>query len=183
MISDVLADTKDKMAKALESAKEDFATVRTGRANPLMFQKIMVEYYGSPTPLGQLASLNNPEARTLIVTPFDKTALKEIEKAIVAAPNLGANVGNDGEIVRVTLPELTQDRRKEFVKIVRDKAEQAKVAIRNIRRKAKDDLDSLKEVGEDEIARAEKDLEATTKTHVDAIDDALKRKEAELLEV
>ena len=183
MISDVLAETKDKMAKALESAKEDFATVRTGRANPLMFQKIMVEYYGSPTPLGQLASLNNPEARTLIVTPFDKTALKEIEKAIVAAPNLGANVGNDGEIVRVTLPELTQDRRKEFVKIVRDKAEQAKVAIRNIRRKAKDDLDSLKEVGEDEIARAEKDLEATTKTHVDAIDDALKRKEAELLEV
>jgi len=183
VISDVLADTKEKMAKALESAKEDFATVRTGRANPLMFQKIMVEYYGSPTPLGQLASLNNPEARTLIVTPFDKTALKEIEKAIVAAPNLGANVGNDGEIVRVTLPELTQDRRKEFVKIVRDKAEQAKVAIRNIRRKAKDDLDSLKEVGEDEIARAEKDLEATTKTHVDAIDDALKRKEAELLEV
>jgi len=183
VISDVLADTKDKMAKALEVAKDDFATVRTGRANPLMFQKILVDYYGSPTPLGQLASLNNPEARTLIVTPFDKTALKEIEKAIVAAPNLGANVGNDGEIVRVTLPELTQDRRKEFVKIVRDKAEQAKVAIRNIRRKAKDDLDALKEVGEDEIARAEKDLEATTKTHVDAIDDALKRKEAELLEV
>jgi ribosome recycling factor len=183
VISDVLADTKDKMAKALEVAKEDFATVRTGRANPLMFQKILVDYYGSPTPLGQLASLNNPEARTLIVTPFDKSALKEIEKAIVAAPNLGANVGNDGEIVRVTLPELTQDRRKEFVKIVRDKAEQAKVAIRNIRRKAKDDLDALKEVGEDEIARAEKDLEATTKQHVDAIDDALKRKEAELLEV
>ena len=183
MISDVLAETKDKMAKALEVAKDDFATVRTGRANPLMFQKILVDYYGSPTPLGQLASLNNPEARTLIVTPFDKSALKEIEKAIVAAPNLGANVGNDGEIVRVTLPELTQDRRKEFVKIVRDKAEQAKVAIRNIRRKAKDDLDALKEVGEDEIARAEKDLEATTKTHVDAIDDALKRKEAELLEV
>jgi ribosome recycling factor len=183
VISDVLADTKDKMAKAVEVAKDDFATVRTGRANPLMFQKILVDYYGSPTPLGQLASLNNPEARTLIVTPFDKSALKEIEKAIVAAPNLGANVGNDGEIVRVTLPELTQDRRKEFVKIVRDKAEQAKVAIRNIRRKAKDDLDALKEVGEDEIARAEKDLEATTKTHVDAIDDALKRKESELLEV
>jgi len=183
VISDVLAEAKDKMDKAVEVAKDDFGTVRTGRANPLLFQKILVDYYGSPTPLSQLASLNNPEARTLIVTPFDKTALKEIEKAIVAAPNLGANVGNDGEIVRVTLPELTQDRRKEFVKIVRDKAEQAKVAIRNIRRKAKDDLDSLKEVGEDEIARAEKDLEATTKTHVDAIDDALKRKEAELLEV
>lgn len=183
MISDVLAEAKDKMHKALESAKEDFATVRTGRANPLLFQKILVDYYGSPTPLAQLASLNNPEARTLIVTPFDKSALKEIEKAIVAAPNLGANVGNDGEIVRVTLPEMTEERRKEFVKLVREKGEQAKIQIRNIRRKAKDDLDSLKEVGEDEIARAEKDLEATTKTQVDAIDEALRRKEAELLEV
>ena len=183
MISDVLAEAKDKMHKAVEVAKDDFGTVRTGRANPLLFQKILVDYYGSPTPLSQLASLNNPEARTLIVTPFDKTALKEIEKAIVAAPNLGANVGNDGEIVRVTLPELTEERRKEFVKLVRDKGEQAKVALRNIRRKAKDDLDALKEVGEDEISRAEKDLEAATKQHVDAIDDALKRKEAELLEV
>jgi ribosome recycling factor len=149
----------------------------------LLFQKILVDYYGSPTPLGQLASLNNPEARTLIITPFDKSALKEIEKAVVAAPNLGASVGSDGEIVRVTLPELTEDRRKDFVKLVREKGEQAKVALRNIRRKAKDDLDALKEVGEDEISRAEKDLEATTKHHVDAIDDALKRKEAELLEV
>ena len=183
MISDVLTEAKDKMNKAVEVAKDDFGTVRTGRANPLLFQKILVDYYGSPTPLAQLASLNNPEARTLIVTPFDKSALKEIEKAIVAAPNLGANVGNDGEIVRVTLPELTEERRKEFVKLVRDKGEQAKVAIRNIRRKAKDDLDALKEVGEDEVARAEKDLEATTKTHVDAIDEALRRKEAELLEV
>jgi len=183
VISDVLAEAKDKMDKAVEVAKDDFGTVRTGRANPLLFQKILVDYYGSPTPLSQLASLNNPEARTLIVTPFDKTALKEIEKAIVAAPNLGANVGNDGEIVRVTLPELTEERRKEFVKLVRDKGEQAKVALRNIRRKAKDDLDALKEVGEDEISRAEKDLEAATKHHVDAIDDALKRKEAELLEV
>jgi len=183
VISDVLAEAKDKMHKALESAKEDFATVRTGRANPLLFQKILVDYYGSPTPLAQLASLNNPEARTLIVTPFDKSALKEIEKAIVAAPNLGANVGNDGEIVRVTLPEMTEERRKEFVKLVREKGEQAKIQIRNIRRKAKDDLDGLKEVGEDEIARAEKDLEAATKTQVDAVDEALRRKEAELLEV
>lgn len=183
MINEVLAEAKDKMNKALEVAKDDFGTVRTGRANPLLFQKILVDYYGSPTPLGQLASLNNPEARTLIITPFDKSALKEIEKAVVAAPNLGASVGSDGEIVRVTLPELTEERRRDFVKIVRDKGEQAKVALRNIRRKAKDDLDSLKEVGEDEISRAEKDLEATTKQHVDAIDDALKRKEAELLEV
>ena len=183
MINEVLAEAKEKMNKALEVAKDDFGTVRTGRANPLLFQKILVDYYGSPTPLGQLASLNNPEARTLIITPFDKTALKEIEKAIVAAPNLGASVGNDGEIVRVTLPELTEERRRDFVKLVRDKGEQAKVVLRNIRRKAKDDLDALKEVGEDEISRAEKDLEAATKQHVDAIDEALKRKEAELLEV
>jgi ribosome recycling factor len=184
VISDVLAEAKDKMDKALEVAKDDFGTVRTGRANPLLFQKILVDYYGSPTPLGQLASLVNPEARMLIITPFDKSALKEIEKAVVAAPNLGASVGNDGEIVRVTLPELTEDRRKEFVKLVRDKGEQARVALRNIRRKAKDDLDALKaEVGEDDLARAEKELDASTKAHVDAIDDALKRKEAELLEV
>jgi ribosome recycling factor len=184
VISDVLAEAKDKMDKALEVAKDDFGTVRTGRANPLLFQKILVDYYGSPTPLGQLASLVNPEARMLIITPYDKAALKEIEKAIVAAPNLGASVGNDGEIVRVTLPELTEDRRKEFVKLVREKGEQARVALRNIRRKAKDDLDALKsEVGEDDLARAEKELDASTKAHVDAIDDALKRKEAELLEV
>ena len=184
MISDVLAEAKDKMNKAVEVAKDDFGTVRTGRANPLLFQKILVDYYGSPTPLAQLASLNNPEARTLIVTPFDKSALKEIEKAIVAAPNLGANVGNDGEIVRVTLPEMTEERRREFVKLVRDKGEQSKVALRNVRRKAKDDLDALKsEVGEDDLSRAEKELDAITKAHVDAIDDALKRKEAELLEV
>jgi len=183
VISDVLAEAKDKMTKAVEGAKDDFGTVRTGRANPMLFQKILVDYYGSPTPLAQLASLNNPEARTLIITPFDKTALKEIEKAIVAAPNLGANVGNDGEIVRVTLPEMTEERRKEFVKLVREKGEQAKINLRNLRRKAKDELDALKEVGKDEIERAEKDLEATTKANVDAIDEALRRKEAELLEV
>ncbi len=183
MISDVLNEAKDKMAKAVDVAKEDFATVRTGRANPALFQKILVEYYGTPTPLGQLASLQNPEARTLIVTPYDKTALKEIERAIVNFPNLGATPTNDGNLIRVTMPELTEDRRKEYVKIVRAKGEDAKVAIRNVRRKAKDDLDATKEVGEDEIARAEKDLDALTKAQVDAIDEALKRKEAELLEV
>lgn len=184
MISDVLDEAKTKMNKAVEVAKDDFGTVRTGRANPALFQKIAVDYYGTPTPLAQLASMQNPEARTLLVTPYDKSALKEIEKAIVNWPNLGANVGNDGNIIRVTLPELTEDRRKEFVKIVRSKAEEAKVAIRNIRRTAKDGLDALKsDVGEDELARAEKELEAFTKTHVDAIDDALKRKETELLEV
>ncbi len=183
MISDVLAEAKEKMHKAVEVAKEDFGTVRTGRANPALFQKVLVDYYGSPTPLAQLASMVNQEARTLLITPFDKTALKDIEKAIAGASHLGASVGNDGNVIRATLPELNEERRKEFVKIVRDKAEQARVALRNIRRKAKDDLDALKEVGEDEIARAEKDLDAATKQHVDAIDDAVKKKEAELLEV
>lgn len=183
MISDVLAEAKEKMQKAVESAKDDFGTVRTGRANPALFQKVLVDYYGTPTPLGQLASMVNQEARTLVITPYDKAALKEIEKAIVAASNLGASVSNDGNVVRATLPELNEERRKEFVKIVRDKAEQARVSLRNVRRKAKDGLDALKEVGEDEVARAEKELDAATKAHVDEIDDALKRKEAELLEV
>ncbi|RQP12683.1 MAG: ribosome recycling factor [Microbacteriaceae bacterium] len=184
MISDVLAEAKEKMTRAVEVAKDDFATVRTGRANPALFQKILVDYYGTPTPLGQLASLQNPEARTLVITPYDKSALKEIEKAIVNFPNLGATPTNDGNIVRVTMPELTQDRRKEYVKIVRAKGEDAKVAIRNVRRKAKDDLDALlKEVGEDDVARAEKELDQLTKSFVEQIDVALKHKEAELLEV
>ncbi|HEX6366617.1 MAG TPA: ribosome recycling factor [Agromyces sp.] len=184
MIADVLSDATTRMRKAVEVAKDDFASVRTGRANPQLFQKIMVSYYGTPTPLAQLASLQNPEARTLLVTPYDKSALKDIEQAIRDTPNLGANPSNDGNIIRVTLPELTEERRKEFVKIVRSKAEDARVSVRNIRRKAKDDLDGLKgEVGDDEVARAEKELEHITKSNVDSIDDALKRKEAELLEV
>ncbi len=184
MIPDVLADATERMKKAVEVAKDDLSTVRTGRVNPALFQRILVDYYGSPTPLAQLASLQTPEARVLIVTPYDKSALKEIEKAIASMPNLGANPSNDGSIIRVVLPELTEERRKEFVKIARGKGEDAKVSIRNIRRRAKDDLDSLKgEVGDDDLARGEKELEQLTKTHVDQIDEALKRKEAELLEV
>jgi len=184
VIADVLADAGARMDRAVEAAKEDFATVRTGRANPQMFQKVLVDYYGSPTPLAQLASLNNPEARTLVVNPYDKSALKAIEQAIRDMPNLGVNPTNDGNIVRVTMPELTEERRKEYVKLVRGKGEDAKVQVRNLRRKAKDDLDALKsDVGEDELVRAEKELDGITRTHVDQIDDALKRKEAELLEV
>ncbi|MBK5237590.1 MAG: ribosome recycling factor [Actinomycetales bacterium] len=184
MIAEVLADTAERMNKAVDVAKEDFSNVRTGRASPSLFQKVMVTYYGTPTPLQQLASMQNLEARTLILTPFDKSALRDIEAAIRNMPNLGASPTNDGNIIRVTLPELTQERRKEFVKIVRGKAEDAKVAIRNIRRKSKDDLDSLKgDIGEDDLARGEKELEAVTKTHIDAVDDALKRKEVELLEI
>jgi len=184
VISDVMTEAREKMTKAVDVARDDFGTVRTGRVNPALFQRINVDYYGTPTPLAQLASLQTPEARTLIVTPYDKSALKEIERAIATFPNLGASPSNDGEIVRVTIPELTQDRRKEFVKLVRGKGEDHKVVIRNIRRKAKDDLDALKgEISDDEISRGDKDLESLTKKHVDQIDDALKKKEAELLEV
>ena len=183
-ISDVMAEAKEKMDKAVEVAKEDFGTVRTGHANPALFQKVMVDYYGSPTPLQQLASLVNQEARVLIITPFDKTALKEIEKAIVSRPNLGVTPSNDGNLIRVVMPELTADRRKEYVKLVQTKAEEARVAVRNIRRKAKTDLEALKdEVGEDDITRGEKELETATKAHIDRIDEASKHKEAELLEV
>jgi ribosome recycling factor len=186
MIDQVLKTAAEKMDKAVESAKDDFATVRTGRANPQLFQKIMVDYYGTPTPLAQLASLQNPEARTIIITPYDKGALAGIEKALRDVPNLGANPTNDGNLIRVSLPELTEERRKEFVKLVKTKAEEHRVSVRNIRRKGNDELDALKkdgQVGDDELSRAEKELDALTKTHVDAIDDALKRKEAELLEV
>lgn len=184
MIADALSEATARMQKAVEAAKGDFATVRTGRANPQLFQKIMVSYYGTPTPLGQLASLSNTEARTLVVTPYDKSAMRDIEQAIRDTPNLGANPTNDGNIIRVTLPELTEERRKEFVKLVKSKAEDARISVRNIRRKTKDDLDALKsDVGEDEIARGEKELELITKANIDQIDDALKRKEAELLEV
>ena len=182
-ITDVLADAKEKMDLAVEVAKDDFSTVTAGRANPALFQKVLVDYYGTPTPLAQLASMVNQEARTLLITPFDKSALKDVEKALVAASHLGATVGNDGSVIRATIPELTQDRRKDFVKLVRDKAEAARVVLRNLRRTAREALDKLDGVGDDEIARAEKELDAATKTHVDAIDTALKHKESELLEV
>lgn len=186
MINEILADCKDKMDKGVEAAKEDFASVRTGRANPAMFQKVMVDYYGTPTPLGQLCGIQNPEARSILITPYDKGALQAIEKALSAMPNLGTSPNNDGTVIRINLPELTEERRREYVKLVKDKAEHGRVSIRNIRRKAKEDLEALKKdggAGEDDVDRAEKELEAITKAHIDRIDEALKNKEAELLEV
>ncbi len=184
MIDEVFADAKDRMTKAIEAARESFATVRTGRANPALLQNVHVDYYGTSTPLPQLASVANLDARSLVITPYDKGAMRDIEQAIRDMPNLGANPSNDGNVIRVTLPELTEERRKEFVKIVKARAEDARVAVRNVRRHAKDALDELKgEVGEDEIARAEKELESVTKQFIDQIDESLKHKEAELLEV
>jgi ribosome recycling factor len=185
VIEETMLEAAEKMDKAVEVAKEDFATIRTGRANPALFSKVTVNYYGSPTPLQQLASFQNPEARTLLITPFDKSALNDIEKALRDS-DVGANPANDGNVIRVVLPELTQERRKEYVKIVRGKAEDAKVSIRNIRRKAMDNIAKLVkdgDIGEDEGARAEKELDARTKAHTDNVDELLKRKEAELLEV
>ena len=186
MISEIMAGAKEKMEKALEATKDDFASVRTGRANPAMFQKVMVDYYGTMTPISQLGSIQNPEARSIIINPYDKSALPAIEKALSAMPNLGAQPNSDGEIIRINLPELTEERRKEYVKLTRDKAEHGRVSVRSIRRGAKDALEAVKKdgvAGEDEVDRAEKELEALTKTHTDRIDEALKNKEAELLEV
>jgi ribosome recycling factor len=185
VIEETLLEAGEKMDKAVEVAKEDFASIRTGRANPGLYAKVIVEYYGTPTPLQQLASFAVPDARTILITPYDKTALRDIEKAL-SDSEVGANPSNDGNVIRVTIPELTQERRKEYVKIVKGKGEDAKVSIRSIRRKAKDSLDKLVkdgEAGEDEGARAEKELDGITKQHVESIDELLKRKEAELLEV
>ena len=183
MIDETLLEAEEKLEKAVAVAKEDFAGIRTGRATQKMFDKITAEYYGTMTPITQMAGFQVPEARLVVISPYDKGSMTAIEKAIRDS-DLGVNPTNDGVVIRIAFPQLTEDRRKEYVKIARGKGEDAKVAIRNVRRKAKDDLDALvKEVGEDDIARGEKELDAVTKTFIDAIDEALKRKEAELLEV
>lgn len=185
MIDEILLEAEEKMDKAVEVAKEDFAAIRTGRANAAMFTKIVVDYYGSMTPLQQLASFNVVEARTILISPFDKSSTVGIEKALRDS-DLGVNPTNDGNVIRVSLPTLTQERRKEFVKLARTKAEDARIAVRNVRRRAKDELDRLVkdgEVGEDEVTRAEKELEAVTKRHVELVDSLLSAKESELLEV
>lgn len=182
---EILLEAEEKMDKAIEVAREDFGTIRTGRANPSMFAKVMVDYYGTPTPVNQLASFTTPEARMIIVTPYDKGSLAEVEKAIRDS-DLGVNPTNDGVVIRVVLPALTEERRKEYIKVARNKAEEARVSIRNVRRHAKDTLDKLMkdgEVGEDEVRRAEKHLDEVTHTHVGHVDEILKHKEDELLEV
>ncbi len=185
MIDDALRDAEQKMQKAVDVAKEEFAAIRTGRAHPAMFATITADYYGTPTPLQQLAGFQVPEPRTVLISPYDKGATAAIEKAIRDS-DLGVNPGNDGGVIRVQLPQLTEERRKEYIKLAKSKAEEGRVAIRNIRRHAKDSMDkSIKdgEVGEDEGKSAEKRLDGVTKKYVDSIDDLLKHKEAELLEV
>ena len=185
MINETLSEADQKMDKAVEVAREDFAAIRTGRANPSMFHKITADYYGTPTPLQQLASFTAPEARVILISPFDMSAMPAIEKAIRDS-DLGVNPTDDGKTIRVVLPELTEERRKEYIKIAKTKAEDGRVAIRNIRRHAKQALDKLEkdgEVGKDDVTGAEKRLDAMTKKHTDSVDEMLKHKEAELLEV
>ena len=185
MIDETLFEAEEKMDKALEVAKADLAGIRTGRANAAMFAKVMVEYYGSQTPLQQLASFQVPEARTVLIAPFDKSSMAEIEKALRNS-DLGVNPGNDGAVIRVVLPVLTEERRRDYVKLARTKGEDAKISIRNVRRRAKEELDRISkdgEAGEDDVARAEKELESLTRKRVEAVDDVLRHKEAELSEV
>lgn len=185
MIDDTLLEAEEKMEKAVTVARDDFGTIRTGRATPAMFTKIVVDYYGAPTPVQQLASFQVPEPRMAIVTPYDKTSLGAIERAIRDS-DLGVNPSNDGSVIRVVFPQLTEERRREMIKVARGKAEDARVSIRAVRRHAKDALDKLVkdgEVGEDEANRAEKDLEKSTHEWVAKVDELLRNKEGELLEV
>ncbi|MET1072513.1 MAG: ribosome recycling factor [Umezawaea sp.] len=185
MIDDTLLDAEEKMEKAVAVAKDDLAAVRTGRASPAMFSRIVVDYYGSPTPLNQLASVAIPEARMAVVKPYDASQLNAIEKAIRDS-DLGVNPSNDGSIIRIVIPQLSEERRREMVKVAKTKGEDAKITMRNIRRKAKEEIERLVkdgESGEDEGTRGEKELESVTQKYVHQIDELVKHKEAELLEV
>ncbi len=185
MIPEIMADTERKMKGAIEHTREEFGSIRTGRAHPAMFNKLLVDYYGAPTPLQQLATFQVPEARTVLISPFDRGAMAGIERAIRDS-DLGVNPANDGNVIRIVMPQLTEERRKEYIKVARSKAEEGRVAIRNIRRHAVDHIAKLvkdKAIGEDEGTRAEKQLDAATKKHVEQVDEVLKAKEAELLEV
>ena len=185
MIDEILFEAEEKMEKAVAVAKDDFASIRTGRVTPAMFNKITAEYYGTPTPVNQLASFTLPEPRMVIVQVFDKSSMSAVERAIRDS-DLGVNPSNDGNVIRVVFPELSEERRKEFIKLAGTKAEDSKISIRNIRRRAKDTLDKLVkdgETGEDEVRRAEKELEDSTHKYIAQIDSLLEHKKAELLEV
>jgi ribosome recycling factor len=185
VIDDTLLEAEEKMEKAVSVAREDLGTLRTGRASPQMFARLVVDYYGSPTPIPQLASINVPEARMAVIKPYDPTQLKSIER-VIRDSDLGVNPTDDGTIIRVVFPQLTEERRRDLVKVARHKGEEAKVSIRNVRRHAKDALDRLArdgDAGEDEVRRAEKELDETTARYVGHVDEVVKHKEAELLEV
>ena len=185
MIDDVMLEAEEKMEQALEASKRELASIRTGRANPSMFNSILVDYYGAPTALQQLAGITIPEARTVIVSPYDRSAMKAITTAIRES-DLGVNPTDDGTIIRVTLPALTEERRRDYVKLARSRAEESRVQVRGIRGRSKKELEAIKragEAGEDDVKRAETELDALTRRFVEAIDTALSAKESELMEV
>ncbi|QOR48374.1 ribosome recycling factor [Trueperella pecoris] len=185
MIEEALLEGEEMMEKALGALRNEFSKIRSGRANPELFSSLMVDYYGAPTPMQQIASVTVPEARTVIITPYDRSAMKDIEKAIRDA-DLGVNPTDDGQVLRINLPALTEERRKEYVKLARSKAEDSKISIRSARRKAKDALERIKkdgEAGEDEVDRAEKELEALTKKFTEQADVLLEGKEKDLMEI
>ena len=185
MIDETLFDAEEKMEKAVSVARDDLSTIRTGRANPGMFSRINIDYYGAMTPITQMASINVPEARMVVIKPYEASQLKPIEDAIRHS-DLGVNPTNDGSIIRISIPQLTEERRRDLVKQAKSKGEDAKVSVRNIRRKAMEELSRIKkdgEAGEDEVVRAEKELDKTTHVYTDQIDEVVKHKEAELLEV
>jgi ribosome recycling factor len=185
VIDDTLLEAEEKMDKAVAVARDELGTLRTGRASPQMFARLTVDYYGTPTPIPQMASITVAEARMAVIKPYDPNQLGAIEKAIRDS-DLGVNPTNDGMIIRVVFPQLTEERRRELGKVARHKGEEAKVSIRNIRRHAKDALDRMArdgETGEDEVRRAEKELDETTQKYVATVDEVVKHKEAELLEV
>jgi ribosome recycling factor len=182
---EIIADCKDKMAKAVEHLRDEFSRVRTGRATPALVEKMRVDYYGSEVPLQQLAGFTVPEPRVLVIQPYDRGAMAAIEKAIQQS-DLGINPSNDGQVVRLVFPALTEDRRKEMVKVVKHQAEEGRVAVRNVRRHARQELEALEKAGElsrDELERIEKDLEKATHEVVAEVDQLLSHKEHELLEV
>jgi len=185
VIDETLFAAEEKMERAIEHAKEEFAAVRTGRATPAMFSKIVIDYYGAPTPLPQMASIGIPEPRMVIIKPYDNGQLAAMERAIRDS-DLGVNPNNEGTQLRILLPQMTEERRRDMIKVVRHKGEEAKVAVRNVRRKAKEELDRIVkdgEAGEDDGRRAEKELDDLTHKYVGHIDELVKHKETELLEV
>ncbi len=183
MVDDLVNDARDRMAKSVEATRSEFQTVRTGRANPQLLDRIVVDYYGSPTPLNQLAGVQTPDPRSLVISPYDASALGEIERAIQES-DLGLTPSNDGKIIRLSIPQLTEERRTELVKVVRQIAEDGRVAVRNVRRDAIADIQSLaSEVGADELHRAEEKVQKLTDDHVGQIDAALKQREADIMEV
>lgn len=185
MVKEFVDDGADRMDKAVHACQNEFNTIRTGRASPVLLDRITVDYYGAKTPLKQLANVSAPEARMLVITPFDKSAIKEIEHSILES-ELGLNPSNDGNIIRLTIPDLTEERRKELVKVVRGLAENGRVAVRNVRRHVIHDIKELQKEGdisEDELHRAEEELQKLTDKHIATIDEMLKHKEAEILEV